>query len=419
MLNYFLHIKNDPLLRILSLGILFTVFSGALRKWIFVGGAIGNSLMAIQLIVPLGIAWVFYKYREQNNSFVFQLTHIYFFLLLLMAVNPLNATLFHGALGLLLHTVIWILLYGYLKVKEKLKLSKLNKLIVGILILELIISGIQYSLPPSHILNSFANEDQGAAVINGASRASGTFSYLGGLQGLMIFWAFFCWYAMLKFNNKWLTLVLTACGFLCALFTGSRGSLGYFVIIVSLGAIYTGYLQQYLIKGLGGLLIVVGVGFFFPNNPLFNFVERTYENFEDRVNSNLESGETADRLEQQFGAFSYHGEYPIFGVGLGSTYQGATALFGKAREVQQYGYYEAEGERLVIEGGYLLYFFRLLVFGTFLAFLKLPKLSKLVIFVLFSNSLLTFNVFIGIFFSLGLIWLDWAYFSDSKKRNNG
>ena len=122
-----------------------------------------------------------------------------------------------------------------------------------------------------------------------------------------------------------------------------------------------------------------------------------------------------NRIENQFfGAFQYHGNHPLFGIGLGSSYQGATGIFGTSNLITTYGYLEDEAERIVVEGGFLLYFFRLFVFIAFLRILGIPFWTKFLIFALFSGAMLTFNIYLGIFFALGLIWVDRAYQLEKK-----
>ncbi|MGL1423646.1 hypothetical protein ACSTJ1_00460, partial [Vibrio parahaemolyticus] len=73
------------------------------------------------------------------------------------------------------------------------------------------------------------------------------------------------------------------------------------------------------------------------------------------------------------------GNYPIFGVGLGSTYQGAIKLFGTSPFIIEYGFYESEVIRIVLEGGFILLFTRIFVIIYVIRQLLIPVTGKIVI----------------------------------------
>ncbi len=405
-------IKANKALKTVLFLIVFTVFSGAIRRWVIHTGIVGNIILAIQLSLPL----LFYFSLKNQFKWISAYSNLKsvfrFFVacLILLALNPLNLTIFHGILGILLYLALWLPIYTYLGMKESFEIEKLDNIIFIILAIQLIISGLQYTLPGDHILNVFASGKTNDAPVGDAMRASGTFSYLGGLQALMVFWGFFSWYSIIHNKNAILIFIIILSGFVCAAFTGSRSTIIYYSVFTFIGAISSGKLKSYSQKLIPFFVVISILLFFFPNNPIYNIINRSSENFQKRIEVGNRSGETNDRINNQFfSAFKYHGNYLIFGVGLGSTYQGATAVFGTSPNVASYGYLEDEPERIVVEGGYLLYFLRLFIFFNFLYVLSIPRWSKFIIFILFMNALVTFNIFMSIFLALGLIWVDRAH----------
>ena len=392
---------------------LFTVYNGILRKWVISSSTLANIIMGLQLLMPIYFSTAYIKFN--NFKYIpLQNTYRYYFVALcFMAFNPYNHTFYHGFFGLLLHSTIWMILIAYLRIQNHIKLKYLDVPILITFVIQFVISYLQYILPGDHVLNLFSNGNENNANVGDAIRASGTFSYLGGLQGFMIFWAFFAWYYATKNKNTLITAMIFILGFLCALFTGSRGVMVYYAVISILALYYTKFLIHKKTQLLSIIVAYLIISFFIPQFSIIDKFKPAYENFEKRFEKNNQSGEMDKRVSNQFmGAFTYHGNNEIFGVGLGSTYQGANLLFGTSQKVIDYGYLEDEGERIVVEGGYLLYIWRLIIFVIFISHLSFPKFAKLIIFLMFFNAMLTFNIYIGIFFALGLIWLDNAYFKN-------
>ncbi|HMI68088.1 MAG TPA: hypothetical protein VK517_18725, partial [Cyclobacteriaceae bacterium] len=106
----------------------------------------------------------------------------------------------------------------------------------------------------------------------------------------------------------------------------------------------------------------------------------------------------------------FQGEYPVYGIGLGSTYQGAISLFGASDYLKEYGYYESEGGRIVLEGGFILFFLRVILFIVMIRYSYVPPLGKIFLFILFINSMIVFNTYLSVFFILGMIFVDRAYY---------
>ncbi|MGL1241026.1 hypothetical protein ACSTKS_23300, partial [Vibrio parahaemolyticus] len=78
--------------RLFLILLVFTFISGALRKWVFESGSVGNVILLLQLIVPYLIVMYMYGIgfiRDKSILFV------YIAYLIIALFNPLNKTIFH------------------------------------------------------------------------------------------------------------------------------------------------------------------------------------------------------------------------------------------------------------------------------------------------------------------------------------
>jgi hypothetical protein len=106
----------------------------------------------------------------------------------------------------------------------------------------------------------------------------------------------------------------------------------------------------------------------------------------------------------------------VFGVGLGSTYQGANLVFGTSEYVLEYGYNESEAGRIVLEGGFILFFLRIILFFVLMNKTLIPLYGKVLFFAMFFSSQIVFSVYLGAFFLLGIMFVDRAYYLKSVKQ---
>jgi hypothetical protein len=401
---------ESPLLlrfqRILFWGFLYTVLAGVIRKWIFPFGIASNIFLFGQLVLPLVLAWQYSKTKKKIESPYQSVLVIYFLILVMMALNSLNHTVFHGILGIIIHFGFWYLLLAYLKVANQVSIDKLDTLLFIILIGETILATIQYGLPPDHILNRYAVEDAQKALIGDAIRVTGTFSYLGGFGALAIFYGFFSWSLLNRNKKPILIIVSIALALYFSFLSGGRSRVIAVLVLTGLG-LYENRnkilhnLQYYI----GVIIIILVISIFF--NPFQPYYMRAWNNFYDRTEELTESGETSARINSIYmGPFLYHGKQPVFGAGLGSTYQGANAILGTSVTKQEYGYMEGEAERIVFEGGYTLYLIRIGLFILVLSALKIKKLSKIALFILFINNLIIFQTYLCFFIAMGLMWIN-------------
>ena len=390
--------------RILFFGFTYTIFCGIIRKWIFTG-TISNVLLFGQLLLPLILAWQFLKLGHAGSKRYTSVIVLYCLILLLMAANPLNNTIFHGIFGFVIHAGFFCLIFAYLNIANlKINLQQLDNFLILLLVLETILASIQYNLPITHVLNKYGVENfQNTAAIGENVRATGTFGYLGGLQTMVGFYSFFAWSLANRRNVRLFFIVLVVTGYL-SLLTGSRGAFFSFVILGAVTFYENNRMIRTFLKQIVGITLLTVLLFVFFNP--FTQVAKVWNNFEQRTVSLNERGESSHRIYRQYlSAFLYHGEQPLFGAGLGSDYQGANAMFGTSITKQKYGYMEEEAERVVFEGGYTLYFIRLLLLAIALSAMRIKRLSKIILFILFMNSLI-FNTYMIFFITMGFIWVN-------------
>ena len=406
-------LKDEKRLRTILYLFLFTTLSGAIRKWGTDSKIISNAILGIQLMIPL--SFIFFKNafhfdQTQRNIFVTLLTYI--FILLLLAVNPLGATLGHGVLGVMVHLGFWLPMYIYIKDPEAFKLEKLIPLFIIICFAQVILGSIQSTLPSEAWLNRYAvTEGEGFAdaLVGDSVRVSGTFSYISGYGSFMLFYTLLVCVLIKIRYQPFILIPFIAIGYYGCLISGSRGTTYSYLIIIGV-YIFTSVNIKANTKLIGGALMVILVSGFF--NFILQDPLHIYEKFNQSANnfSQREEGASDNTKGRISGAVNelvdLDFEHDIIGVGLGSTYQGANALFGYNPNLKGQGF-ETEFKRVVLEGGYILLILRFVMFFYLMQFLKGSFIFKLTIFTLslfvFSIIYNTYNAF---YFMLGVALID-------------
>ncbi len=398
--------------------LIFTLFSGSLRKWVFDSKQAGNLIFGLQLILPLIILVKnsFQISRIFNNQYIV----IYLLYLFISAINPLNLTIYHGLIGVILHIGFWLLLFYYLSNRELFQLDSIIKIIFILIIAELILATIQYTLPNDNILNKYVDvEKVGSVALVGTSvRVTGTFSYISGFNSFLVFATLFIWVLVKKYYPPFQIVSMACFIFYGCLISGSRGSVYLFVIFIS-ALVYQQW--NYLSKFLGSLILPViffltlaaGSGSLgFQTN-----LNKVADNFSERRQRGRESGEEETRIFGEFLAvYNFKGNYPVLGIGIGSTYQGAQAFFGTSEFVKEYGFVEGEIERVVLEGGFILLLFRVLLAFVLVRALIIPLSLKFILFLCLIYFVpVAFNVYNSMFLALGIILVDNIFFWEGKK----
>jgi hypothetical protein len=347
----------------------------------------------------------------------------YIFVLLLLAANPLGATLGHGVLGVIVHLGFWLPMFIYVKDTEAFKLEKLIPLLIIICFAEVILGSIQSTLPNDAWLNKYAStEGEGIAdaLVGDSVRVSGTFSYISGYGSFMLFYTLLAC-ALIKIRYQPFVLIpFLAIGYYGCLISGSRGTTYSYLIIIGMYVLTSVNIKANS-KLLGGAILVVLVTGFFNfilQDPLHIYEKfaKSASNFEERASGTSDNtqgrvtGAIDELIELEF-------EHDWIGVGLGSTYQGAIAVFGYNRNLNGEGF-ETEFKRVVLEGGYILLLLRFVMFFYLMQFLKGSYIFKLTIFTLtlfvFSIIYNTYNAF---FFMLGVALIDRLSRLESTKDN--
>lgn len=389
---------------------LYTTFHGALRKWVFLGvSGVNDVLFMVQLISPFIVVALM---KREKTVFSYQPAIPLALVLAALALNPMNATLFHGIFGFILHFGFWLLMLTYLNERDAFPLENLIKLIIVICIAETLLTFVQFSLPSSHILNRYESADAPVGFDDeGGARVIGTFSYIAGYGSLLFFAGLFIWTLMVEAKrNMLIILSLVALSLVSAFMNGSRSIMLPLVLCIGFGFINYGSIGQ-KIKVIAVLALIFVAGILFNVGKQLTFVERAYKGFAYRVTSGAKSGEAESRTVGTFvEAFDFNGKYPLLGIGLGATYQGATNKWGKSPELVEYGYCEEEPERIVVEGGYFLLLLRMGLFVYLATQLRIPWIfSAPILFYIFFFTLFVFNAYQTAYVFFGFALLDKVY----------
>lgn len=392
--------------------LLFTVSSGAIRKWVPVNAGVSNIILFGQLLV-LPASTLLLRHRQiavPNGLFALLSCYIIF------ACNPLNLTLFHGLLGLLIYCGWFIILKVYLANRYCFDTKQLTKFLLIVIGFEFLLAAVQYTSPADSFINKYANqaalgENSGIALVGSAVRVTGTFSYLSGFTAFLIVVPFLCW-GLLRKNTftSIASFLLLACLPVCMM-TGSRMAVLIHLVLMTYIILRRNVKINQLIKpGIGVAIFVVISSVINPQvvETVEDVVSKAAVNFGERRNEQKKAGEERQRIFwdwEQLLNFN-HSKW-LTGVGLGATYQGATSTFGTSNHVQEYGYYETENARIMLETGVFGLLLRFML-GIYISFqIRVPTIDKW--FLAFFNIFLftyVFNVYNAVFGALALILLD-------------
>ncbi|TKB98615.1 O-antigen ligase family protein [Pedobacter cryophilus] len=423
-------VKTDALKKnmwLLVMMFTITTFSGAIRKWVFSDSIISTLIFAVQLICPF-LIYYFHKVKEQTfdekNKKIADVLKLYGIVLIFEAFNPLNVTLFHGALGFILHFTFWLIILVYLQFRNWFPIERLFKLFLFASIFQFILGAFQYSLPAEHILNKYlvegSVEEAGKAAVGDSIRVTGTFSFISGFGAYIIFYTFFICACMVKENfNRILLGFLITLGIYGCFISGSRGVTAFYIIGIFSFIIFS----SDFLKSISLLFqIVVGVAFIILlnvglNDPVNSIekLDQAYSNFESRVEDNKEEGSSrgTEFIDVILG---YNGPFPYFGAGLGGGYQGANELFGYSPYLKGI---PPEGEvwKVIFEGGYLLLALKIFMFYRLLYNTYINKIFMLIIILLiFSTVPIVYNVYNLMYVALGICYLDKVIYLQKKKK---
>lgn len=397
--------RQQRLTRLLAFVLVYTIFAGALRKWVLYGAQASNLLLLGQILLP----WFFYMVAPGSRRRFIPVLILLGGLLVLMALNPLNQTLYHGLFGILLHGGFWLLAFHYLENKALYRWDRLFTLMLAIVIIEVSLGAIQYSMPKYHIINRYSNEQvTSIAFVGEAARVTGTFSFVAGFSSWLLLVNLWVWGLAVWRRQILLVTALIGISVVASLLSGARMAMALTVLFGF--AAYWHLLRRMPVhRPLVVLALALVAGTFAFRGS--TFLQQSWDNFASRIQDGLHDAEygrrTLGAIEE---IINYRGDYGLLGSGLGGTYQGARLIWGESYHLLQYGGYEEEAERIVLEGGFVLLLVRAALLLYFLRELSIPFPTKVLFFVLilfFAQTI--FNVFNIVFFTFGLSILDWSY----------
>jgi hypothetical protein len=122
--------------------------------------------------------------RKQNCVFP-----LYLLLLIVEASNPLNLTIYHGLLGILVHSYFWVFIFLYLQNREEVVIEQWICPVLIACLVKVGLGMLQYQQPATSFINRYANLDTvggNIANIGKAVRVTGTFSYIGGYGAFLL-----------------------------------------------------------------------------------------------------------------------------------------------------------------------------------------------------------------------------------------
>ncbi len=400
---------------------LYTVLNGVLRKWVFVNNTpVGNVLFLIQLLSP----YLFIVLDTEGSKKIFNSRWIsaFFILLIIESFNPLQLTFFHGIIGFLLHFSFWFAAFYYIENRDKVQLYQIIDILVIVGIGEIVLAFIQYPLPKGNFLNRYAEEKNVGNIISEvgtAVRVTGTFSYISGFSSYLLFHAYYVW-ALIKLQYRpYVTLSLMIGGLIACFMNGSRGATYVYEIIMLFFLIFEARrsnIGSFIVRLIVPLVIAILVILARGQLGIESNISTAYDNYSQRQESGIQSGEQSARVFHDWYVITdFKGKYPLFGVGLGSTYQGNNLLFGTSDYVTEYGFIESELERYILEGGFVLLIFRLILTIYFCKRLYIPFLAKFLVGGLLFMTPIVFNIYNSIFSFIGITLLDQVYYLN---RNN-
>ena len=409
---------SNRLSNLLVFVLLFSTLSGALRKWVISSNIFGNIILLVQLLIPFSFSlFSFNKYVVSPFRYC-KFLYVYVFLLILFAINPMNLTIYHGILGFVLHFGFWYMMFFYLSNRSLFKINYLVSIAIILCGVEVVLGTIQYQLPDSHVINKYADPNQmiaGIAKVGDKVRITGTFSYLGGIGSFVFFYACVLWYMLRKEWNKQLLIILMVSGLLLAFMTGSRGttySYLFVILVMLLSEVrHLVSVQKLILQTALFFTFLFTVNYFLGDRlGVISQATTAWDTFNKRVEVGRKSGEEQGRfIDPLIEVVDFSGKYPLIGVGLGATYQGATAIFGISPYVLEYGYYEGEWGRIILEGGFILFFIRIFLYVYMYRSLKMAGLSKFLIMALIFTMPIVVQTYNSVYLFLGMILLDKSY----------
>ena len=397
---------------------LYSTLGGVLRKWVFIGETgINNLLLVGQLLMPFVM---FFLMRREKNFFTYMPLVPYAIVLILLALNPMNLTIYHGIFGFIMHFGFWLMLFTYINERDAFPIENLTKPFIIVCFLEALLTIVQFNLPIVHPINRYESGDSTSGFEGGLVRVSGTFSYIGGYGAFLFFFGFLIWALMVENKQRMgLIMLLAAFCLFGAFMNGSRTTTLAVVVFIACG--FWGYNTAVnKIRFLVMIPILLVFASIYNVSTKLPAIEAAYNAFMARVEVGQRTGESGHRaFETIYETVVFESENTLFGLGLGSTYQGATQTWGRSHYVVKYGFYEEEPERILLEGGYVLLIIRAFLFMLMIRQLKIPIVFSIPIMLyLFFFTQMVSSTFQSCFTFFGIAILDKMYYLKSLETDS-
>lgn len=394
---------------------LFTLLSGAVRKWV-VDSGVTNALITIVQVPILYLLLLTKPIRPNEKSSRHVLLSIYLLYLCFTAFNPIIPTFYHGIAGVIIHFGFWLGLFIYISNRPFFQTEKLEKPIVGLIILQAVLAMLQYQLPADSFLNRYAGgeaaDDYFIAQVGTAVRVTGTFSYLSGFTGFILFFQLFTFASFIRNSSSVQFNLFTIIGMLMALMSGSRAAVFVYLIFFLSFSIFQVRISERK-KIFTSLILLPFIAVLLSSTlihseQISSFIDNIISNFDSRLSdTDVESQNRI--LTPFFSMFNFNLPNILWGNGLGITYPAVNELFGVAEVVRNFGGQDDEVTRTIIEGGYLLLIFKFVLIYFAVSKLSLNKYFASIIFIIvFIYVPLSTNVYNAVFFLMGIMFLDMA-----------
>ena len=366
--------------------IIWVLISGAVRKWLV--PQFSDIVYFFNFIILTGIYLRFFWNRIAKQDpliqkhFINPFIAIFLFWGFCCALNPLIPNLIIGIVGLLLYfyyiPLAYVVPYCFETTEE---LIKYLRIFIYLSIPILFLGIVQFFNPVNAPINLYVPGDAKEIATTGINivRITSTFSYISGygtyLNVLILILVYLL--SLKNISTKFtMFLYITLSLAIVNLFmTGSRGP--FFITLISIifyilltGVMGTHQLKVFLPRLLLGVLIIFLLLSFtsFGKHAVSSFMSRNTTN-EDIIPRLVDTYTTPLKFAKYVG---------VYGIGIGSTYQGVLALIGrKLAFTRMTREFEEEPERIVLETG---------VVGFVIAYL-----TRLVILIAFWNLFRSLN----------------------------
>ncbi len=358
--------QTSPKLRVYqNIAISFFIWlllEGIIRKWIFSSGA--TALFFTKYAI-WGLANVYLLIDSQSRSGV-RLPFIRWIVMYLIwgaftfFTGGINYNFLVSILGIMIH--FWFITIPFilpLLITSSQQLNRLLHVCMYVSIITSIVGVVQYFSPLDSFINRYALEEDALLIASSGEnvRIISIFSYLSiysTFLNFMILVAFVKVLDVKKLNrNNIVAIVALGLSLVSAFMTGSRGIIfvaGLQCLLIALIITFTTssgnkvimYLLRFLL--MGGLAYLIITQTSIGSAAFGSWMQRVEDVGTDEAGNRLLYIFTPFKNAEKTGIIS-----ALAGFGLGTTYQGATAL------VKDWGtmprYFEAEPERIVLEIG--------------------------------------------------------------------